>query len=84
MFLVTGFSWPFESLPPLLQWFSSLLPTTPFLKVYTSIVQQGGDLIHNVGPILHLIILWFVYTTLSMLTLKRINKQTAKTSEQAY
>lgn len=79
VFLVTGYSWPFESLPVLLQWFSSLLPTTPFLKVYTSVVQQGGDLIHNVEPILHLIILWFVYTALSMLTLKLINKRTVKT-----
>lgn len=80
VFLVTGYSWPFESLPLPLQWFSSLLPTTPFLKVYTSLVQQGGGLMNNVEAILHLLLLWLFYSALSLLSLKWINKRLSATT----
>ncbi|RBL90789.1 ABC transporter permease [Chitinophaga flava] len=32
-FLMCGYAWPFESMPKPLQWLSSLLPLTPFVKV---------------------------------------------------
>lgn len=62
IFLITGYSWPFESLPTILQWLSQLLPTTPFLKIYTSVVQSGASIWANPGAILHLVLLWAFYS----------------------
>lgn len=66
IFLVTGYSWPFESLPLPLQWFSNLLPTTPFLKVYQSIIQAGGSLGDNKASVLHLLMLCLFYNVLAI------------------
>jgi ABC-2 type transport system permease protein len=64
IFLVTGYTWPFESLPLVVQWLSMLLPTTPFIKIYTAIVQSGAGLSDHMGPLLHLLLLWLLYTGL--------------------
>lgn len=75
IFLITGYVWPFESLPWAIQWLSTLLPTTPFLKIYLSIVQQGGSLTENAPAILHLIILWFLYSALATLRMQQLSKK---------
>ncbi|CAL1518381.1 ABC transporter permease [Chitinophaga sp. MM2321] len=75
IFLISGFAWPYESLPVPLQWVSSMVPTTPFLKLYTSIVQTGGNLHDNSGPLIHLLLLWAFYVFLALLGLRRLNKQ---------
>jgi len=62
IFLITGYTWPFESLPLVVQWISMLLPTTPFIKVYTAIVQSGASLSSQMGPLIHLLLLWLFYT----------------------
>lgn len=64
IFLITGYVWPFESLPLVMQGISNLLPTTPFLKIYVNLVQGGGTLQHNYTPLLHLIILFAFYSFL--------------------
>lgn len=57
IFLVTGYSLPSQSLPLMIQWLASILPTTPFLKTYLSILQAGGRLKDNIPHLLHLVIL---------------------------
>lgn len=57
IFLVTGYSMPYQSLPRGIQVFSDLLPTSPFLKVYISIVQTGGSVVDNMGSVVHLLVL---------------------------
>lgn len=64
IFLVTGYTWPFESLPLIVQWISMLLPTTPFIKIYTAIVQSGADLSTQMGPMVHLLLLWLFYSSM--------------------
>lgn len=75
IFLITGYTWPFESLPLPLQWISSLLPTTPFIKIYTAIVQSGATIYTNIGPLLHLIFLWLLYSLLAYYRIGRISKK---------
>ena len=60
-FLITGYSMPYHSLPQAVQWIAALMPTTPFLKSYQSIVQAGGTLPDNKEALLHLLLLWAVY-----------------------
>lgn len=70
IFLITGYSWPFESLPLALQWLSNLLPTTPFIVLYTAIVQSGASLWDNPSVLLHLILLFAFYSTICFIRLK--------------
>ncbi|PSL42500.1 ABC-2 type transport system permease protein [Chitinophaga niastensis] len=75
IFLVSGYAWPYESLPVPMQWLSSMVPTTPFLHIYQSIVQSGATLQQNVPSMLHLLALWAFYVLLALLSLRRLNKQ---------
>ncbi|GAO43511.1 ABC transporter permease [Flavihumibacter petaseus] len=63
-FLVTGYSWPFAYLPRPLQAFASLLPTTPFLKINTAIVQMGSPLHLQADALWHLVALAMLYAVL--------------------
>lgn len=67
IFLITGYSWPFESLPVVLQWLSNLLPTTPFIAMYTGIVQSGASLRDTPSTLLHLMLLLVFYSTVCYL-----------------
>lgn len=70
-FLITGYAWPYEELPLLIQWLSALLPTTPFLQAYTTIVQQGGNLVQVLPPLVHLIALWCLYSFFLAVKMRR-------------
>lgn len=72
IFLITGYTWPLESLPRPLQWISFMLPTTPFIKMYQSIVQSGASLSENLSPVAHLAFLFLVYSLLCLVRLRRL------------
>lgn len=74
VFLITGYSLPYESLPEIVQWISALLPTTPFLQAYNSIVQSGGNLQQNLPELVHLVILWIFYVALFLRRMKKLVK----------
>lgn len=74
IFLITGYTWPLASLPVPLQFVSFLLPTTPFLQVFQSIVQSGASLTENANPIAHLAFLFFFYSLLCLWRLKRLRQ----------
>ena len=75
IFLITGYSLPYASLPEAIQWISALLPTTPFLKSYQSVTQAGGNLTDNIGAVVHLIILWLFFAGLFVLRIQRLEKR---------
>ncbi|WP_346985032.1 ABC transporter permease [Chryseobacterium sp. POE27] len=70
IFLVTGYSMPYQSLPKGIQVFSDLLPASPFLRVYISIVQAGGSVAENLGSVVHLLILLVALVILLMTRIK--------------
>lgn len=72
IFLITGYTWPFESLPVLLQVISNFLPTTPFIAMYTALVQSGASLWDNPSALLHLAFLWAFYSTICYVRIKRL------------
>ncbi len=65
IFLITGYSWPFNMLPVFIQGISSLLPTTPFMRVYISVTQQGGTLMDNAVTVFHMLALMILFAGLS-------------------
>jgi ABC-2 type transport system permease protein len=73
-FLLSGYAWPYEQLPRVLKWCSSLLPTTPFLQAYIAVVQQGASLSQIALPVVHLTALWCGYTYLLLARARRIIK----------
>ncbi|WP_432713813.1 ABC transporter permease [Pedobacter sp.] len=75
IFLITGYSWPFQSLPKVLQWISLFLPTTPFFKMYLAIVQSGAGLLSQPGALLNLMALWLLYSALAYYQIKALKKQ---------
>lgn len=72
IFLITGYTWPLSSLPAVLRGLSWLLPTTPFIQIYQSIVQSGAGLSDNIPGLTHLAFLFLFYSTLSLLRLRRL------------
>lgn len=78
IFLITGYSLPYESLPKAIQWISALLPTTPFLKAYQSVTQAGGNLMENRGAVIHLILLWVFFAGLFIFRFRRLEKKEGK------
>ncbi len=74
IFLITGYSMPYQALPKFVQILSDTLPTSPFLKTYISIVQSGGSLFDNLSSVIHLVILWIVFEFLLILRIKYLIK----------
>ncbi len=74
-FLVTGYSMPYQALPKAVQWFSDMLPTSPFLKAYISIVQSGGTLADVLPSIFHLLIIWLVMVIILVVRLRNLFRQ---------
>jgi len=65
IFLITGYSWPFSMLPVFIRVISSLLPTTPFMRAYISVTQQGGTLMDNAVTVVHMLALMIFFGGLS-------------------
>lgn len=74
IFLITGYSMPYQALPRFVQILSDMLPTSPFLKTYISIVQAGGSLSDNLSSVIHLVVLWIVFEVLLIFRIKYLVK----------
>ena len=75
VFLVTGYTWPLQELPAPLQVISALLPTTPFINLYTAIVQQGAGINDRLPSLVHLCALWVMYSFVCIWWLRRIRER---------
>ncbi|WP_209391057.1 ABC transporter permease [Chryseobacterium sp. RR2-3-20] len=80
IFLITGYSMPYQALPKLVQGLSDLLPTSPFLKTYISIVQSGGSLSDNLNSVIHLIVLWLIFELLLIVRIRYLITKTTISS----
>lgn len=74
-FLLTGYTFPLQNIPPFLQGAAMLLPITPFLKVYQPIVQSGAGLAQHMPSVIHLVVLFFLYTLAVLIRLRAIKKR---------
>ncbi len=75
IFLITGYSVPFHSLPRVVQGIAALVPTTPFLLAYQSIVLTGSSLLENKFYLLHLILLWLLFVGLFLWRVRHLGKE---------
>ncbi len=61
IFLLSGYSWPFSSLPNLLKVIAMLFPTTPFYAAFTRISLMGATFNDVIPELFHLLVLIVVY-----------------------
>lgn len=66
-FLLSGYSWPIESMPVIIQWFSYLIPTTPVMQAVTKLLVMQGSFIDVIPEIKHITVLLILYTILLLL-----------------
>lgn len=77
-FLLSGYTWPLEQMPPLLRTISNFIPLTPYLEGFRKIFQQNMT-IEYIYPfadnLVFLILLYFSITYLYMYIRKKITKK---------
>jgi len=80
IFMLSGYSWPLQSVPRPLQLLSQIIPTTPYLRGYSVLTQMQGSWVDIAPQFLHLGILCtiaFICCTLRMNQLLSMKKSTA-------
>ena len=61
IFLLSGFSWPFQAMPIWVQYLAQFSPMTPFVQAFTRVLELGADWEHVAFPVIHLILLFILY-----------------------
>lgn len=82
LFLVSGYSWPIETMPKALQAFTSLLPSTPYFTLFNKLSMQGADLINIKSEVIHLLALLLLACLLVFLRFEYIHKKRTKEKSQ--
>lgn len=80
VFLISGYTWPFEALPLVLRIIAYTLPSTPFFELYTKIGLMGSSIETVFSELIHLTILAIVWTVAATIRLKQLNKSIHNTS----
>lgn len=57
LFLVSGYSWPIDAMPKILQGFANILPSTPYFEIFNMLSVEGADLFHIRNGFVHLLLL---------------------------
>ncbi len=72
LFLMSGFSWPFQSMPVWIQYLAQFSPMTPFMQAFTKVLELGADWEHVAFNVIHLILLFILYGFAAMYRWSRI------------
>jgi ABC-2 type transport system permease protein len=82
-FTVSGFTWPADQAPAILEWFGKIIPLTPYLKSLRALLLEGANF-HDVMPFIqHQLILIAVYFLLSFILLKLKIRKSLRAPKQA-
>lgn len=74
-FILSGYTWPREQMPTLIQYFADVIPTTHYLEIFKVLTIEGGSFQQIIVPFLYLSILLVVSFGLSYLILRKKIKQ---------
>jgi ABC-2 type transport system permease protein len=84
-FLLSGYTWPLQSMPAVLQAAVQMLPLTPYLQGLRKIYQQGAGIEYLYGNAAALIMLSALYLSAANFFLQRRLAQTkARTEEDSH
>jgi ABC-2 type transport system permease protein len=73
--MLSGFLFPLDSMAPILQWISHLVPATYFLKIIRGVVVKGSEIKHFITEGLALIIFSFVLLSIASIKFARNRKR---------
>lgn len=73
--MLSGFIFPLNSLSPVLQWISHIIPATYFLKIIRGVVLKGGQIKHFLMEGIAMVIFSVVLLTLSSLKFSQTRKK---------
>ncbi len=74
-FLVSGYTWPLESMPPLIRWIAMCIPITPYINGYRKIYDEEGTFLEILPYIDHLLLLTIICIIVSYVAMKiRVKK----------
>lgn len=79
VFLVSGYAWPFQSIPQSLIYVAQLLPSTPFYSAYVVCTKMGGTINDIIPQILQMVLLFCIYYVLYWMRFICIGKKTTST-----
>jgi len=72
LFLVSGYSYPYYSMPKFLQLVSYCLPTTPYLNALVRITQLGADWSNIMPEFYHMLILMGAFGLITLVRMKML------------
>ena len=75
IFLISGYSWLYDSLPFYLKGITNTIPSTPYFAAFTRITQMGAGLTDVLPELVHLIILTIVGYGLAYYRIKSLMKE---------
>ncbi len=82
LFLISGYSWPLESMPKALQYFAKALPSTPFFEAFRKLSVQGASVFHIKYELIHMTLLILLLFALLYFRLKQLsNKASIRAQE---
>lgn len=76
VFLISGYSWPFEVLPIPIKLFSLLIPFTPYSTTLTRLTAMDGGFSNVYIQLIHLFILAVLFFTAANYRMNRLNIST--------
>ncbi len=75
IFLISGFSWPLNSLPASLKFISNLLPITPFYSAFSRVVSMGANWQQVAPSVIQLSLLTLLYFAIAVIRIKYLVKK---------
>lgn len=75
IFLMSGFSWPINTMPLFIRYLAYLIPSTPYLSAYVRITQMGAEIGHVMPELQHMAALTILGLLLLIIRLKYICKK---------
>lgn len=82
IFLISGYSWPFNLLPTYLKVFANILPSTPYFGAFTRITQMGAGVFDVLPEIIHLLLITLIGNILAYYRVKYLSKKSMITEVQ--
>ncbi|MFA8299107.1 MAG: ABC transporter permease [Hyphomicrobiales bacterium] len=84
LFLLSGFSWPIEYMPKVLQWLALIVPANPYFRGIIRVTQMNGDWTQLSTMIIHLTLLTIFFFLLALIRMRYIyRKQELSIKEDA-
>jgi ABC-2 type transport system permease protein len=79
IFLISGYSWPYSSLPTFLKLITNTLPSTPYFAAFTRVTQMGASLREIFPEVIHLLILAVAGNVLAYYRIKFLSNKSMVT-----